>query len=324
MSVRAFQSRHVKRPTMLSKCQICLEDVNPSVVTKCGHIYCRPCLDKWMAGAAESCQNCPTCKRRLKSEEFQELTSGVCCICKMKPKLPVLTSSGSLSCWACYLTSTACLYNTFTPIYGTETESEENADSAVLPRPILQPDVAITTTANSTRPSERTHVVPMDDVSSYAQRATTNANSRPERTHIVPMDDVSNDTENLDSDDFIVIFVVCALIVIMMFVSSVGVFFLEFSRNTDTQKFVMCGILVGADLFSLIILGIRSLKSLNVKKEILLVLYLIGRLTTLVTFITIFMYTHPSDENKFRSIWVICGSLSQLVFAFVLFAFRKN
>ena len=120
---------------MLSKCQICLEDSHRSVVTSCGHIYCSECLNKWMATSGESSQRCPICKRQLKKEEFQELTSGVCSICQMKPKLPVLTQSGSLSCWACVYKAEC---TPVIPIYGTDTESEGNPDPAVPPRPILQ------------------------------------------------------------------------------------------------------------------------------------------------------------------------------------------
>ena len=117
---------------MLSKCQICLEDANPSVVTKCGHIYCRGCLNGWM-DISHSNRSCPICKCQLKKEEFHELTSEVCSICQNKPKLPVLTTSGSLSCWACHY-KTLC--DQVIPIYGTEDGSEEKADPAVPPRPV--------------------------------------------------------------------------------------------------------------------------------------------------------------------------------------------
>jgi hypothetical protein len=101
-----------------------------------------------------SIRNCPICKRQLKKEEFHELTSGVCCICQNRAKFPVLTVSGSLSCWACHY-KTQCDQglppSQVIPIYGTEDESEDEADPAVPPRPVLQPD------------ENTTHIVHIDE-----------------------------------------------------------------------------------------------------------------------------------------------------------------
>jgi hypothetical protein len=101
-----------------------------------------------------SIRNCPICKRQLKKEEFHELTSGVCCICQNRAKFPVLTVSGSLSCWACHY-KTQCDQglppSQVIPIYGTEDESEDEADPAIPPRPVLQPD------------ENTTHVVHIDE-----------------------------------------------------------------------------------------------------------------------------------------------------------------
>ena len=149
---------------MLSKCQICLEDANPSVVTKCGHIYCRGCLNEWM-DSSRSIRSCPICKRQLKKEEFHELTSEVCSICQNKPKLPILTTSGSLFCWACH-NKTQCDQgldpSQIIPIYGTEDETEDVADPAVPPRPVLQPVQTVVET-RSRGSDQSTHVVQIDE-----------------------------------------------------------------------------------------------------------------------------------------------------------------
>ncbi len=62
--------------------------------------------------------------------------------------------SGSLSCWACHY-KTQCDQglppSQVIPIYGTEDESEDEADPAIPPRPVLQPD------------ENTTHVVHIDE-----------------------------------------------------------------------------------------------------------------------------------------------------------------
>ena len=159
---------------MIVKCQICLEDPkpNPSVVTKCGHIYCHECLNTWMA-CSHSIRSCPICKRQLKKEDFRELTSEVCSICQSKPKFPILTTSGSLSCWACHY-KTQCDQglepSQIIPIYGTEEETEDAADPAVPPRPVLQPgDSATTVVESRSRDSDQsTHVVQIDETEDIA------------------------------------------------------------------------------------------------------------------------------------------------------------
>ena len=125
---------------MFSNCKICLEAANPSIATACGHIYCRECIDTWMA-SRRSNKRCPICQRQLKTEEFRELTSDLCNICHNKAQSPVLTKSGSLCCWPCYFKRQSVLglptHDVIT-IYGTEEETEEETDRdpAIPPRPV--------------------------------------------------------------------------------------------------------------------------------------------------------------------------------------------
>ncbi|KAJ7527398.1 hypothetical protein O6H91_03G129900 [Diphasiastrum complanatum] len=44
-------------------CNICLEAANDPVVTVCGHLFCWPCLYKWLQCA--TCRDCPVCKAIL-------------------------------------------------------------------------------------------------------------------------------------------------------------------------------------------------------------------------------------------------------------------
>jgi len=187
---------------MLSKCQICLKDSNPSVVTSCGHIYCRECLDGWMA-SNHSIRSCPIFKCQLKKEEFQELTSGVYSICQNTAKFPVLTTSGSLSC------KTQCDQGLETsqviPIYRTEDESEGEADQAVPPRPVLQPD------DNS---GSSTHVIQIDEDGSSS--AISSESNRFFGTIKLIFQVIG----------FIISFVGISILVIIMTFPLIGVFFL--------------------------------------------------------------------------------------------------
>lgn len=51
------------------ECNICLDSANEPVVTLCGHLYCWPCIYKWLQvqnGSDESNQqNCPVCKANI-------------------------------------------------------------------------------------------------------------------------------------------------------------------------------------------------------------------------------------------------------------------
>jgi len=43
------------------ECNICLETASEAVVTLCGHLYCWPCLYRWMQ-VQNYCRACPVCK----------------------------------------------------------------------------------------------------------------------------------------------------------------------------------------------------------------------------------------------------------------------
>lgn len=53
------------------ECNICLEQVQDPVVTLCGHLYCWPCIYKWLEPPGISSQNmeqpqqCPVCKSEI-------------------------------------------------------------------------------------------------------------------------------------------------------------------------------------------------------------------------------------------------------------------
>ncbi|KAK7244313.1 hypothetical protein RIF29_39133 [Crotalaria pallida] len=45
-------------------CNICLESVEDPVITLCGHLYCWPCIYKWLRIENEH-QTCPICKSKI-------------------------------------------------------------------------------------------------------------------------------------------------------------------------------------------------------------------------------------------------------------------
>mmetsp|Transcript_18179 Transcript_18179/g.29869 ORF Transcript_18179/g.29869 Transcript_18179/m.29869 type:complete len:206 (+) Transcript_18179:41-658(+) len=50
------------------ECNICLEVADEPVTTPCGHLYCWPCLYKWM-NLHSDCPQCPVCKSAIDKEK---------------------------------------------------------------------------------------------------------------------------------------------------------------------------------------------------------------------------------------------------------------
>jgi E3 ubiquitin-protein ligase RNF5 len=53
-------------------CNICLEAAQEPVVTLCGHLYCWPCLYKWLRGHAQS-PKCPVCNALVEEKKLVPL-----------------------------------------------------------------------------------------------------------------------------------------------------------------------------------------------------------------------------------------------------------
>ncbi|XWS27995.1 hypothetical protein CRYUN_Cryun25bG0028100 [Craigia yunnanensis] len=60
-------------------CNICLDSAQDPVVTLCGHLYCWPCIYKWLhvqtssLDADQQQQNCPVCKAKISSSSMVPL-----------------------------------------------------------------------------------------------------------------------------------------------------------------------------------------------------------------------------------------------------------
>ncbi|KAM0938795.1 putative transcription factor C2H2 family [Dioscorea sansibarensis] len=56
-------------------CNICLDFATDPVVTLCGHLYCWPCIYKWLQVKTINPQRCPVCKATLSSNTLVPLYS---------------------------------------------------------------------------------------------------------------------------------------------------------------------------------------------------------------------------------------------------------
>lgn len=54
-------------------CNICLDFAVDPVVTLCGHLYCWPCIYKWLHIESASVQQCPVCKASLSQDSLVPL-----------------------------------------------------------------------------------------------------------------------------------------------------------------------------------------------------------------------------------------------------------
>mmetsp|Transcript_2931 Transcript_2931/g.9019 ORF Transcript_2931/g.9019 Transcript_2931/m.9019 type:complete len:234 (+) Transcript_2931:559-1260(+) len=54
-------------PKALWECNICLETAKEPIITQCGHLYCWPCIHKWLIMHPIH-QNCPVCNKDIVEE----------------------------------------------------------------------------------------------------------------------------------------------------------------------------------------------------------------------------------------------------------------
>ncbi|WOL05392.1 hypothetical protein Cni_G14120 [Canna indica] len=57
-------------------CNICLDFAVDPIVTFCGHLYCWPCIYKWMQLEGTSHQRCPVCKALISQHTIVPLYGG--------------------------------------------------------------------------------------------------------------------------------------------------------------------------------------------------------------------------------------------------------
>ncbi|KNC97520.1 uncharacterized protein SPPG_06996 [Spizellomyces punctatus DAOM BR117] len=52
------------------ECNICLEMASNPIVTLCGHLFCWPCLHRWMQSRSPSANACPVCKAKVERSKL--------------------------------------------------------------------------------------------------------------------------------------------------------------------------------------------------------------------------------------------------------------
>ncbi|XP_062233890.1 E3 ubiquitin-protein ligase RMA1-like [Phragmites australis] len=71
---RVRVSAAANEQTPPSWCSICLEPV----VTRCGHLYCRPCMYRWLDSKQHDVGRCPVCKAAVSEEHLVPLYGRGC------------------------------------------------------------------------------------------------------------------------------------------------------------------------------------------------------------------------------------------------------
>ncbi|XP_027154742.1 E3 ubiquitin-protein ligase RMA3-like [Coffea eugenioides] len=77
-SIPASKIADSEKASACFDCSICLESANDPVVTFCGHLYCWPCIYKWLelqmsSLTQDECTYCPICKAEISQESLVPL-----------------------------------------------------------------------------------------------------------------------------------------------------------------------------------------------------------------------------------------------------------
>ncbi|KAL6911300.1 hypothetical protein ACP4OV_000105 [Aristida adscensionis] len=54
-------------------CSVCLEPAAEPVATRCGHLYCRPCVRRWLRSGRPGAGRCPVCKAAVSEDRLVPL-----------------------------------------------------------------------------------------------------------------------------------------------------------------------------------------------------------------------------------------------------------
>lgn len=127
-------------------CNICLDTVNEPVVTRCGHLYCWPCLYQWLEPGittrekkqlvqTESPSTVDTITSNNLSMEEEPVAET-----RQSPTLNIISIDFSRRC--CPVCKSECTVETIVPIY-VEGDANHQARSKVIvpsrPQPVVQP-----------------------------------------------------------------------------------------------------------------------------------------------------------------------------------------
>ena len=56
-----------------NQCCICLDDAKQAVVTLCGHLFCKPCINQWIDLKPLNQQTCPVCNKGINKQKIVRL-----------------------------------------------------------------------------------------------------------------------------------------------------------------------------------------------------------------------------------------------------------
>ncbi|XP_059647713.1 uncharacterized protein LOC132294020 [Cornus florida] len=71
-SMGPYNSGEISNDTGNFECNICFELAQDPIVTLCGHLYCWPCLYRWLH-IHSHCRECPVCKALIQEEKLVPL-----------------------------------------------------------------------------------------------------------------------------------------------------------------------------------------------------------------------------------------------------------
>ena len=61
-------NNNTENPNSQYECNICLDVARDAVISMCGHLFCWPCLHKWLE-TRPNAQTCPVCKSAISKEK---------------------------------------------------------------------------------------------------------------------------------------------------------------------------------------------------------------------------------------------------------------
>ena len=62
------QLRDLIRAGVTEDCSVCLDDLKSPVITPCGHVFCRPCIERVLD--TQKPPTCPLCRNQMQKKQL--------------------------------------------------------------------------------------------------------------------------------------------------------------------------------------------------------------------------------------------------------------
>jgi len=133
-------ARVSKRTRSHFDCNICLDTVDEPVVTRCGHLYCWPCLYQWLEPGVT-----PRERRHLSYEAFTHSNAGVTAHDEADRihSSPTVNMLIDLSRRCCPVCKSECTVQTVTPIYVEGNTDKQQVQSNARTTPLRPHPVSV-------------------------------------------------------------------------------------------------------------------------------------------------------------------------------------